>query len=395
MGGGESSARINSVTQLSKSASLYTSSKLNDTGNILLGGENGLYFSSLSNTNNANIQKASSLGFKIPLFSLTNNSINSAATALNKAPAASDVNSTKIKIYSICNANNALYIGGYFSYVNGEEKNNIVKLSANGVVDNNFIGSVEGTVYKILDLDDTNLLVAGAFGGFNGGIAHSIAKINSNGLFDETFKPFNEYMLAKINDIALLPNKQIMVAGVFIKDTENADQNSSMEEIIQKTKTIVVLNQDGTLDEEYTNKFSDIKHEAFAIDIYGDSIYIGGDFKFSKDNQFYNNLVSYSIDGQLNTSFQIGKLSGVVFDVKADSNKVIYAGDFIMDDALHTRSFYIADLLGQTIMVNNFTVDSDIYSIEIYDGTIVLTGEGNFNLNGEAYNNNISLQLDN
>jgi hypothetical protein len=65
-----------------------------------------------------------------------------------------------------------------------------------------------------------------------------------------------------------------------------------------------------------------------------------------------------------------------------------------MNDNLHTRSFYIADLTGQTISVDNFEVDSDIYSIEMYNGNLVLTGDGNYSLNGKSYTNNINLQFD-
>lgn len=397
-GGGDSgtSVSVNEVNELSSANKIYASSSLGTEGTVLLGGEDGLYFSS-TGINEANDKYAGSArkapsNFKIPLFSIVDE--NTSKMRVASRVASTDENSTKVKIFSIYNMDNSIYIGGHFSFVNGVEKNSIVKLTNTGAIDGNFQGSIEGSVYKIVSLGN-EIIIAGMFGAYNDKITHSVAKIDVNGVLDEKFTPFNEYMLAKINDIAVLPSNQIMVAGTFIKEAGQADENSSMEEMIQKTKSVIVLNKDGSVDEAYSEKFSHIKHEAFAIDINGDNIYIGGDFEFIYENKLYNNLVAYSLKGELNESFQIGKLSGVIFDVKVNLDKVIYVGDFIIDDSLQTRSFYISNLLGETINISNFSVDSNIYSIEIYEGSLVLTGEGNFKLNNEQYNNNISLKLGN
>jgi len=391
MGGGSSgnSVNINTASQLSSNSTIYTSSSLNDS-TLLLGGENGISISQLnSNKNNTSLQKAP-MFFNKPIFSNTTTQSNS---SINKVSPL-DTNSTNPKIYSICNINNTIYIGGTFSHVNNVEKNNIVRLNSNGNIDNDFNASINGSVYKITNTEN-NIYIGGSFGSYDENIIHSIAKLNINGILDKSFNPLEEFILARVNDMAVLPNNKILLAGTFLHNSSNCDENSSVKDVIQDTSTVLIVNENGTIDENFTKKFSDLKHEVFTVDIYNDSIYIGGSFEFTVDNKIYNNLVAYSTNGEFLDSFHIGQLHGTIFDVKATSNKVIYAGDFIMDDDLQTRSFYIVDLFGKTIEVNNFTVDSDIYSIETYEGNIVLTGEGNFKISDKQYTNSISLNLEN
>lgn len=375
------------ITQLSASENIYTSASINDGSTILFGGDNGLTFTSISNRDPMISKSSKHLFFDIPTFSSNATDIKQ-SSALN-----TDANKSKVKIYSICNVANSLYIGGKFAFVNGVKKDNIIRLTSSGAIDDDFNASVEGSVYKIIKTD-TNIFIAGAFGSYNEKYVHSIAKLDLIGTLDESFNPFADYMIARINDIAVLPNDKIVLAGTFVKEACIEDQNSSMEELIQKTRAVIILNVNGTIDESLSEKFADIKHEAYAIDVLNDTIYIGGGFEFIKEKISFNDLVAYTIEGDLNTDFHIGKLSGLVFDVKVQDDKIIFAGDFILDDDLKTRSFYMVDLFGNTVNINNFSVDADIYSIEMYEGSLVLSGAGNFKLSGSQYSNSISLKLE-
>jgi len=66
-----------------------------------------------------------------------------------------------------------------------------------------------------------------------------------------------------------------------------------------------------------------------------------------------------------------------------------------MEDNRSTRSFYVSNLTGHTIEIDNLHIDSDIYSIDTYNGSIILAGEGNYTLNNIQYSNIISLILNN
>jgi hypothetical protein len=368
---------VSEVAQLSQSSNVYTSSVLAD-GTILFGGENGLSISSTSNRNNKS-------NFKLPVFTIKSD-VNSSNRDNNDSV-------EKVKIYSIASLDNSIFIGGSFSNVNGIDRSNLIKLDNNGSVNIDFNNSINGTVFKILPIDTQSLLIAGAFGGYNDNIAHSIVKISTDGIINNDFVPFNEYLFVKINDIAKLDSNKYIVSGTFVKEAGEADENTTKEEVINMTHSVVVLNLDGSVDEDMTNKFSEIKNEAFVVEVDNGLVYIGGDFEFTKNGKLYNNLVSFHTDGSFNEDFKIDKLQGMIFDTKIMENQIIFVGDFIMDDNVQTRSFYIVDEYGRTIKIDNFSVDADIYSIDIYQGNLILSGDGKFELNGNSYSNNIALKL--
>lgn len=365
--------------QLSNNKNVYSSSTLSD-GTILFGGENGLSLSSISN----NRDKTSS--FNMPIFTIENDT--------NSTNRSNDNNKTKqVKIYSIVNTDNNIFIGGSFSEVNGLKRNNLVKLNLQGTIDNDFNNTVNGTVFKILPLKNNTLLIGGTFGGYDSNIVHSIAKIDTNGKVDDTFIPFNDYLFVKINDIAKLQNDKIILAGTFVKEATSDDENRTRAEMIQMTQSIIVLNLDGTIDNKLSEKFIDIKNEAFVVEVSNGKVYIGGDFEFTKNSTIYNNLVAYTVDGDFVNDFIIDKLNGMIFDTKIISDKIIFVGDFILDNKSQTRSFYIVDEYGRTIKIDNFSTDADIYSIDIYQGNLILSGNGNFELNNKSYSNNIAIKL--
>ena len=368
---------VSEVAQLSQSSNVYTSSVLAD-GTILFGGENGLSISSTSNRNNKS-------NFKLPVFTIKSD--------MNSSNRDNNDSVEKVKIYSIASLDNSIFIGGSFSNVNGIDRNNLIKLDNNGSVNIDFNNSINGTVFKILPIDTKNLLIAGAFGGYNDNIAHSIVKISTDGIINNDFVPFNEYLFVKINDIAKLDSSKYIVSGTFVKEAGEADENTTKEEVINMTHSVVVLNLDGSVDEDMTNKFSEIKNEAFVVEVENGLVYIGGDFEFTKNGKLYNNLVSFYTDGSFNEDFRIDKLQGMIFDTKIMENQIIFVGDFIMDDNIQTRSFYIVDEYGRTIKIDNFSVDADIYSIDIYQGNLILSGDGKFELNGNSYSSNIALKL--
>ncbi len=270
---------------------------------------------------------------------------------------------------------------------------NLVKLNLQGTIDNDFNNTVNGTVFKILPLKNNTLLIGGTFGGYDSNIVHSIAKIDTNGKVDDTFIPFNDYLFVKINDIAKLQNDKIILAGTFVKEATSDDENRTRAEMIQMTQSIIVLNLDGTIDNKLSEKFIDIKNEAFVVEVSNGKVYIGGDFEFTKNSTIYNNLVAYTVDGDFVNDFIIDKLNGMIFDTKIISDKIIFVGDFILDNKSQTRSFYIVDEYGRTIKIDNFSTDADIYSIDIYQGNLILSGNGNFELNNKSYSNNIAIKL--
>jgi len=385
------STTVNEAKALVQQKNVYTSTSIGN-GNILFGGENGL---SIVNTSNSESSQKMANSFNLPTFESSNEVFKRTdGVAYYKSDEGNNTETEKSKIYSMLNVDDGILIGGSFASVNGVEKHNLVKLNFDGTINNEFNGNVGGTVNKIIKIEDS-VFIAGTIGAYNNNEAYGLIQIDTNGKSNNQFLPFQDYMFTKINDMIQLDNENIMLAGTFIKDALEEDQNKSQEELIELSRTIIVLNKEGFINNELTEKFSDLKNEVFALSVSEGKVYIAGDFHLSKGDKKYNNLVSYSLDGSFDEGFQIEKLFGMIFDVAIHDNKVLFAGDFLIDADDSTRSFYVVDKSGKTIKIENMNIDADIYNIDVYNESIIMSGEGEFKVSGKKFQNGLVLKLDN
>ena len=401
-GGGETqkqqklSVEVQEVTQIGKK-NMYASVPLQQ-DTVLMAGEEGMTVANIDTGSDAvrfeKQYKAIGKPFTPPVFESYDQV--EAKRKLRKMVDGNETNASKPdkpKIYTMLKLSDGILVGGRFATVNGEKHDNIVKLKYDGSIDKNFKASAEGAVYKFIKSKDA-IFVAGVFGAYNGSEAYSIVKIDNNGTQDKSFMPFKDYVLAKINDIDTYGDGKIIAAGTFVKEIGNQDENSTKEELLTMTKCVLILNKDGSIDEEESKKFENIRNEAFALANDNDRLYIAGDFEFDKDNKHYNGLVAYTKNGEFDPSFHIQKLSGMVFDVAVSDGKIIFGGDFIAEnDTSRNRSFYIVDKNGKTLKVANFTSDADIYNVDVYNGNIVVSGEGKFEVGGKSLNDSIVMNI--
>ncbi|CAA6822710.1 MAG: Unknown protein [uncultured Sulfurovum sp.] len=385
------STTVSEAKPLVEQKNVYASTSIAN-GNILFGGENGL---SIVNTLDSESSQKMANSFSLPTFESSNEVFRKTdGVVYSKSDEGNNTEAEKSRIYSMLNVDDGILVGGSFASVNGVEKHNLVKLNLDGTVNTEFKSDVGGTVNKILKLEDS-LLIAGTIGSYNNKEAYALVEINANGKRNEQFLPFQDYMFAKINDMIQLSDENIMLAGTFIKDALEEDQNKSQEELIELLKTIIIINKEGFVNEELTAKFSDLKNEVFALAIDKGKVYVAGDFHLTKNNKVYNHLVSYDLNGGFDENFQIEKLLGMIFDVAIYDNKVLFAGDFLIDADDDTRSFYLVDKAGKTIKIENMNIDADIYNIDIYNGDIIMSGEGEFKVSDKKFKNGLVLKLDN
>jgi hypothetical protein len=380
---------VSEVKPLVQQKNVYASASIGN-GNILFGGENGLSITNISDSTNT--QKLAS-SFNIPTFESSNELFKRVdGKELYKSNDGNATQPEKSKIYSILQVDDGILVGGSFASVNGVEKHNLVKLNFDGTVNNEFKSDVGGSVYKIIK-NKSNLYVTGVIGSYNDKEAYSVVQLDLNGKINEGFLPLKDYMFAKINDIAILDNEYLVLAGTFVKEASESDQNKTQEELLNLTTTVLVVDRKGNINTELSTKFSKIKNEVFALDISDDRLYIAGDFDFTEDNQKYNNLVAFDLDGNFDKDFKIEKLHGMIFDIEVLGNKIIFGGDFLVDNDDSTRSFYIVNKSGETIKIDNFSTDADIYNIDTYKGSIILSGEGEFTIKDKNFENLIILNL--
>ena len=107
-------------------------------------------------------------------------------------------------------------LGGMFSFVNGEQLSSIARLMANGQVDLEFMPLVgaDDTVYAVKVMPGGKLLIGGAFTSFDGESRNSIAQLNADGTLDITFNPGTGFS-GPVYAIALQANAQPIVGGEF------------------------------------------------------------------------------------------------------------------------------------------------------------------------------------
>ena len=382
-------ATVTEAKPLVQQKNVYTSTSIGN-GNILFGGESGL---SIINTADSENSQKLTKSFSLPTFESSNEVFKRTdGVAYYKSDEGNNTKAEKSKIYSMLNVDDGILIGGSFASVNGVEKHNLVKLNFDGTVNNEFKSDVGGSVFKIIKNKNT-LYVSGVIGSYNEKEAYSIVKLDLNGKMNEDFLPLKEYMFAKINDIAILDSEHIVLAGTFVKDATEADQNQTQEELLKLTTTILVVDSNGNINERLSAKFGNIKNEVFSLDVNADTLYVAGDFDVTVNGEEYNNLVAYDLDGTFNKDFKITKLHGMIFDIEALDDKVVFGGDFLVDNDDSTRSFYVVNKNGETIKVENFSTDADIYSIDTYNGNIILSGEGEFKIEDKSFENSLMLQL--
>jgi uncharacterized delta-60 repeat protein len=81
-------------------------------------------------------------------------------------------------------------IGGYFTAVNGTNRNGIARLNANGSLDSSFNpGTGANYVYSVGLQPDGKVLIFGLFTAFNGTNRNGLAQLNANGSLDLSFNP--------------------------------------------------------------------------------------------------------------------------------------------------------------------------------------------------------------
>lgn len=199
-------------------------------------------------------------------------------------------------VNTICiQPDNKILVGGNFQSVNGIKRKYIVRLNADGTIDNSFnIGTgANSTVYDIEILSDGKILVAGQFSSFNGFTRTALVRLNPNGTLDEDFAQyFGDFL---IEDVDVQPNGSIYVSGTTIGSNG------------QRSNGVARLNSDGALDPSFNTGSGPLGGSFGVIEIEvlpNGKVLIGGDYDgFNSTNYAYLTLLNSN--GSVDTSFNI------------------------------------------------------------------------------------------
>jgi len=164
-----------------------------------------------------------------------------------------------------------IILGGSFDLVGGTPRANLVRLNADGTVDNTFVAEANGAVHSVAQQVDGKILIGGEFTQLNNSILCSrIARLHSDGTVDTSFDTGS---------------------GVF------SGFNGPVRSV--------------------------------AVNLAGD-IYVGGSFSRYKFHNFYNNLAKLRPDGAIDGEFNFAPgLNGEVQDIHLrSSGEILLAGSF-------------------------------------------------------------------
>ena len=108
--------------------------------------------------------------------------------------------------------------GGSFNAFNGTNRNNVLRMAADGTLDTTFAPAgtgLNGTVPTLALQGDGKVVIGGTFTLYNGTSRNRIARLTSTGALDTTFDPGTVGFNGTVNQLALQSDGKILVAGAF------------------------------------------------------------------------------------------------------------------------------------------------------------------------------------
>lgn len=259
---------------------------------------------------------------------------------------------------------------GWFSSYDNTTANNIVRLNANGTIDNTFSSGagMQGYTPKLLKIQsDGKILIAGWIQTYNNVSVGPLIRINSDGSLDNTFQATcND----QINTLAIQSDGKIIVGGWFTEFNGTA------------VNRIVRLNTDGTTDNTFnvgTGAEGD-QAQVLASAIQSDGkIVIGGIFT-TYNGTAVRNFARLNTDGTIDQSFTTG--NGPEYAVRAmqiqSDNKILIGGTFYSYNGSSSPRLARINADGSfdaTFAQTGNGLNGEVYDIEIQsDGKIFATG---------------------
>lgn len=292
-----------------------------------------------------------------------------------------------------------LLLGGHFSSVNGQPRNRIARLNANSTVESTATfnpGSGPSGTYSsvqyVMVQTDGKILLAGRFTSVDGQPRNGIARLNANGTLEsiDTFNP-GTGVDGSVCCVALQADGKILLGGYFTSVNG------------QPRNRIARLLPDGTLESTLTfNPGTGPNDGISAIAVQADGkILLGGGFTHI-DNQSRRGIARLNADGTLESTATFNSVIGPegtvsVIAFQADG-KILIGGDFTSVGE-QPRS-YIARLdpdgtvEGTATFHPNIAEIGTVYSIAVQADGKVLLGDDFYRVHGQARNYVSRLNLD-
>src|SRR5262249_17717925 len=133
-----------------------------------------------------------------------------------------------------------ILLSGYFTFINGTNRNRIARLNTDGSLDSSFDPGTGANnyVYPVAAQPDGKVLIGGNFTFINETNRNRVARLNIDGSLDTTFDP-GDGPSDQVNCLALQTDGKVVIGGNFTR-INNTNRNY-----------IARLNADGSLDDGF------------------------------------------------------------------------------------------------------------------------------------------------
>ncbi len=252
-----------------------------------------------------------------------------------------------------------ILVGGDFRSVNGLARRNLIRLNADGTLDNSFSATVSDTVSSIIVQPDGRILIGGFFNEVEGQTRNRLARLNANGSFDASFNRGSDFPV--VFSMVLLPDGKILAPGGngLARFNKNGTLDASFQSPNVSSINSIVLQPDG-------------------------KIVIGGGF-FNVNGNPRRNIARFNDNGTLDTTFQDSNIAfGSIADVVVQPDgKILIAGDFTPVSGQTDRR-YLARLNADGTFDTPFNPlpNNTVYKIILQPDTKILAGGDFREING-------------
>ena len=275
-----------------------------------------------------------------------------------------------------------IIIAGNFSTVQGEPRQNIARLHADGTLDMGFDPKPDYTVYSVAVQSDGNVLLGGQFttlqpnGAATATARRYIARVNADGTLDTVFDPSANSVVYSVAEQA---DGKVLLGGAFTTLQPNGAAAATARQYIAQ------VNADGTLDTVFDPRANSV---VYSVAEQADGkVLLGGYFTTLQPNSAATTtarryIARVNADGTLDTVFD-PSANNVVFSVAEQADgKVLLGGYFTTlqpnSAAAATARRYIARVNTDGMVDTGFDPkpNSIVYSVALQaDGKVLLGGD--------------------
>lgn len=260
-------------------------------------------------------------------------SARNAVTRLTKAGAAVDLafNQNMLADNAVlkmaAQTDGKLVLVGVFSRYGGVSRNGIVRVSANGVLDETFTPGTgaNGAVFDLVIQTDGKIVIVGAFTQYNGVARNRVARLNADGTLDTTF------------NVGTGPNATVECVALQRMDTEGTDVRvvigGQFGTVSGSTRSGVArLLATGAVDTAFNNGGTGTDGIVRCVAVQTDQkILIGGDFTTYRDSantHTRTRIARLNSTGTIDSTFTPSANGTVRTIVLQLDNKILVGGSF-------------------------------------------------------------------